>query len=168
MQGWSEHVSSGSSSITLFISSSGSEVNSIANSEFTDADIPYYKSFDESSMVVSNLDSGIEKDSQVHNPTELTKGIMFESKEKLISVVKKVHISNHQKIKVIKSDSVTWEVGCKQDIDGCQWRLRARKRNAHNFFEIIDTKGPHTCFNQLISQDHRNIDSSHIAEIIVI
>ncbi|KAK1365399.1 hypothetical protein POM88_040960 [Heracleum sosnowskyi] len=117
-------------------------------------------------MVVSDPQYGMGKVGIIHNPTELAKGMMFDSKDKLMSVVKAVHIANHQEIKVVKSDSVTWEVACKQDDKGCQWRLRARKRKYQTFFEIIYAKSPHTCFNQAISQDHRNLNFSHIAEII--
>ncbi|KAK1366066.1 MULE domain-containing protein [Heracleum sosnowskyi] len=31
----------------------------------------------------------------------------------------------------------------------------------------METKGPHTCINHSISQDHSNLDSSHIATIII-
>lgn len=104
---------------------------------------------------------------ELHNPTKLKKGAMFESKEKLMSVVKKVHITNHQEIKVVKSDTLTWEVVCKQNNEGCRWRLRVRKRKFHNFFEIMKTEGPHTCLKKSITQDHRNLSSSLIAEIII-
>lgn len=52
---------------------------------------------------------------------------MFESKEQLSSAVKKVHIENHQEIKVLNSDLMRWEVACKQNTEGCQWMLRAKK-----------------------------------------
>ncbi|XP_074342179.1 uncharacterized protein LOC141679626 [Apium graveolens] len=82
-------------------------------------------------------------------------------------MVKKVHIANHLEIKVVKSDSVTWEVVCKQNYEGYKWRLRGRKRKLHDHFEFMDTKGPHTCVNQAISQDHFNLSSSYITEMIM-
>ncbi|KAK1381944.1 SWIM-type domain-containing protein [Heracleum sosnowskyi] len=135
-------VSSGSSSRNLFVSSADTEGNSRESNELTDGDIPFYRSFDGSSMVVSDLEHGMQKIGELQNPTDLTKGMTFESKEKLLSVVK-------------------------QNTEGCHWRLRARKRKLRDYFEIMDTKGPHTCVNQAISQDHRNLSSSHIAEIIM-
>lgn len=146
---------SGSSSRTLFISSGGSEANSRVNSKFTYDNILYYKSFGGSSMIISNPTGGMEKGSKVHNPTELTKWMVFESKEKLMSVVKKVHIANHQELKVLKSDSYTWEVGYKQNIDGYQWRLRARKKKAHKFFLRLWTLKVHK--NVLANLSHKII-----------
>ncbi|KAL8144849.1 hypothetical protein AgCh_003170 [Apium graveolens] len=108
-------VSSGSSSRNLVGSSVGSEENSRESNELTDSDIPYYRSFDATSMVVSNQKHDMLKIGEVKNPIKLTKGMIFESKDKFMNVVKKVHIVNHLEIKVVKSDSVTWEVAISQN-----------------------------------------------------
>lgn len=42
-----------------------------------------------------------------------------------------------------------------------------KEKDTYFFFEIMDTKGPHTCFNKSILQDHLNLDSKHIVEIII-
>ncbi|KAL8103797.1 hypothetical protein AgCh_028121 [Apium graveolens] len=167
VRGSTGYVSSGSSSRTLLKSSANSEGYSRASSDYTDNEIPYYKSFDGSSMIVSDDEDCLKKASELHNPSELAKGGTFESKENLMNVVRKVHIANHQEIKVLKSDSMTWEVVCKQNNEGCRWRLRARKRKIHDSFEIMKIEGPHTCLNQSITQDHCNLSSSHIVEIII-
>lgn len=159
--------SSGSSSKNLLMSSGDSHGNSRGSSEFTDDDIPYYRTFDGTSMVVSNPIHGMEKIGELQNPAQLTKGMVFESKEKLLSVIKKLHIENHQEIKVVRSNPTIWEVTCKHDNEGCRWSLRARKRKSRDYFEIMETKGPHTCQNQFVSQDHGNLSSSYIAEIII-
>ncbi|KAK1379307.1 hypothetical protein POM88_026051 [Heracleum sosnowskyi] len=167
VRGGALYVSSGSSSKTSFMNNNNSEGYSRASNEYTDDEIPYYRSFDGSSMVVLNPVDCRQNVGELNNPTELVKGAMFESKENLMNVVKKVHISNHQEVKVVKFDSITWEVICKQNNEGCRWRLRARKRKFHNFFEIMKAEGPHTWLNKSISQDHSNLSSSHIAEIII-
>lgn len=66
------------------MSSCGSEANSIASSEFTDDDIPYYKSFDGSLMDVPSLEHGKQNVSELHNAAERTKGMIFKTKERLI------------------------------------------------------------------------------------
>ncbi|XP_074346177.1 uncharacterized protein LOC141684944 [Apium graveolens] len=65
-----------------------------------------------------------------------------------------------------KISSGVWEVECKRKVTCCVWMLRARKRAIHNFFEIMETKGPHTCVNPNISHDHCNLSSSNIAHVI--
>ncbi|KAK1400212.1 hypothetical protein POM88_010075 [Heracleum sosnowskyi] len=78
--GSSAYVPSGCSSRALFMTSASSGGNSRGSSDFNDDDIPYYKSFDGSSMVVSDPQHGIGKVSEIHNPIELMKGMMFDSK----------------------------------------------------------------------------------------
>ncbi|XP_074376682.1 uncharacterized protein LOC141718204 [Apium graveolens] len=50
--------------------------------------------------------------------------------------------------------------------NGCNWKLKARKRSVHDHFEIMESLGPHTCMNPSITQDHSNLKSSDIAEAI--
>lgn len=92
--------------------------------------------------------------------------MVFESKEEMVRVIKDVHIRNHQEIKVLRSDSESWEVACKRKTEGCAWMLRARKRRKHHFFEVMEARGPYTCLNPNISQDHCNLNSSNIAQVI--
>ncbi|KAL8104817.1 hypothetical protein AgCh_028841 [Apium graveolens] len=108
-----DSVSSGSYKRNLVGSSIESEVNSRESNELIDSDIPYYRSFDATSMVVSSKERDMLEIDEVKNPMELTKGMTFQSKDKLMNVVKKVHIANHLEIKVVKSNSITWEVVCK-------------------------------------------------------
>ncbi|KAL8122031.1 hypothetical protein AgCh_018677 [Apium graveolens] len=160
-------VSSGSSTRNLVGSSVGSEGNSRESNELRNGDILYYRSFNAASMVVSNQEHDMLKIGEVKNPIELTKGMTFESKDKFMNLVKKVYIVNYLEIKVVKCDSITWEVVCKQNSEGCKWSLRGRKRKLHDHFEIMDIKGPYTCVNRAISQDHLNLSSSYIAEMIM-
>ncbi|XP_074346411.1 uncharacterized protein LOC141685193 [Apium graveolens] len=50
--------------------------------------------------------------------------------------------------------------------DGCEWSLKARLRKALGKFQIMKTSGPHTCMSTAITQDHRNLSSYDIVEII--
>ncbi|KAK1362187.1 hypothetical protein POM88_046661 [Heracleum sosnowskyi] len=161
--GASGDISSGSSSRCL--SRLDSEGNSRGSSDFRDDDIPFYKSFDGSSMVASFHELVMNKSVDISNASELQKGMMFQTKEELMRVVKDVQIFNHQEIKVVRSDSVTWEVECNRKMTGCVWMLRARKRTIHNFFEIMEIKVTHTCLNPNITQDHYNLNSSNIAHV---
>ncbi|XP_074376849.1 uncharacterized protein LOC141718366 [Apium graveolens] len=117
-------------------------------------------------MVASFNEPVLNKSVYIFNASELRKGTMFHTKKELMRVVKDVHIDNHQEIKVLKSDSGVWEVECKRKVTGCVWMLRVRKRAIHNFFEIMEIKGPHTCVNPNISQDHYNLSSTNIAHVI--
>ncbi|KAK1362181.1 hypothetical protein POM88_046655 [Heracleum sosnowskyi] len=161
--GASGDISSGSSSRCL--SRLDSEGNSSGSSDFRDDDIPFYKSFDGSLMVASFHESVMNKSVDISNASELQKGMMLQTKEELMRVVKDVHIANHQEIKMVRSDSVTWEVECNRKMIGCVWMLRARKRTIHNFFEIMEIKVTHTCLNPNITQDHYNLNSSNIAHV---
>ncbi|KAK1396350.1 hypothetical protein POM88_006213 [Heracleum sosnowskyi] len=116
-------------------------------------------------MVASFHETVMNKFVDISNASELQKGMMFQTKEELMRVVKDVYIANHQEIKVVRSDSVTWEVECNRKMAGCVWMLRARKRTIHNFFEIMEKNGTHTCLNPNITQDHYNLNSSNIAHV---
>ena len=163
---WGENISSGSSSRSFYMARVDSEGNSRVSSEFLDDDILYYRSFDGSSMVISFQEPIMQNVGDLHSPTELKKGMVFKTKKELLEVVKRVHIVNHHEFKMVRSDPLTWDVECKLTNAGCPWKLRARKRTTHGCFEIMSTKGPHTCLNQYISQDHRNLNSSNIAQVI--
>ncbi|KAK1387491.1 hypothetical protein POM88_015669 [Heracleum sosnowskyi] len=99
---------------------------------------------------------------------ELENGMVFETKEVLLNVVKDVHIANHLEMKVVRSNSESLKVECKRKEIGCVCMLRSRKRKSHNYFEIMETKGPHTCLNPNMKHDHCNLKSSNIAQVIVI
>ncbi|KAK1382586.1 hypothetical protein POM88_020321 [Heracleum sosnowskyi] len=87
--GASRDISSGSSSRCL--SRLDSEGNSRGSSDFRDDDIPFYKSFDGSSMVASFHESVMNKSVDISKASELQKGMMFQTKEELMRVVKDVN-----------------------------------------------------------------------------
>ncbi|XP_057969555.1 uncharacterized protein LOC131158709 [Malania oleifera] len=49
----------------------------------------------------------------------------------------------------------------------CRWRVRAMYQMKHRLFEITQYGGPHTCLNELFSQDQNQIISSLVAREIV-
>lgn len=67
-----ENILSGSLNRSLYMSCMDNEGNLRGSSEFRDDDIPYYRSFGDSSMVISMQDN-----SDLHNPTELKNMIVF-------------------------------------------------------------------------------------------
>lgn len=100
----------------------------------------------------------MQKAENIPNPAELENGMVFETKENLLNVVNDVHIVNHLDMKVVRSNSDSLEVECKRKATGCVWILRARKRTSHNYFEIMETKGPHSGLNPNMTQDHFNFE----------
>lgn len=92
--------------------------------------------------------------------------MIFNSKEELQHKVKQVHILSHQEIVVKKSNPTYWHVACKWKDKGCEWKLKARKQSVHGNFEIMEASGPHTCMSTSITQDHHNLNSSDIVQVI--
>ncbi|KAK1379316.1 SWIM-type domain-containing protein [Heracleum sosnowskyi] len=111
-------------------------------------------------------DSVLRTRDDVFSPMELREGMVFATKEELAHTIKQVHIRNHQEIVVTRSNQLNWHVACKWKADGCEWKLKARKRSANGYFQIMVTSGPHTCMSTTITQDHPNLNSSHIVEAI--
>lgn len=136
------NISSDSSRKSLYMTRVDGEGNLRGSGEFRDDDITCYKSFEGLSVVVSYQEPIMQNVGDLHNPTELRKGMVFETKEELLEAVKRVHIASHEEFKVVQSDLMNWYVECKLTTTGCPWRLRARKRTTQNCFEIMDTYGP--------------------------
>ncbi|XP_074356606.1 uncharacterized protein LOC141696334 [Apium graveolens] len=102
----------------------------------------------------------------VSTPMDLREGMTFNLKEYLIHVVNQFHIASHQEFTVTRSSDLNWHVACKLREDGCEWSLKARLRKALGKFQIMKTFGPHTCMSTTITQDHHNLSSYDIVEII--
>lgn len=120
-----------------------------------------------SSKMMASLDDSILKSGvDVLSPMELRKRTLFHSKEELTHAVKQVHIWNHQEITITRSDPINRHACCKWKENGCKWKLKVRKRSVHNYFEIMESSGPHTYMNPTITQDHANLKSSDIAEAV--
>ncbi|XP_074327034.1 uncharacterized protein LOC141664975 [Apium graveolens] len=164
--GGSGEFSSASSSRSLYMTRVDSDGNSRGSSVYRDEDIPFYRSFDGATMFASFDEPILQKVGNILNPSELGVGMVFETKEELLNVVKDVHIINHLEMKVVRSNSERLKVECRRKESGCVWMLRATKKKSHNHFEIMETNGPHTCVNPNMRQDHYNLNSSNIAQVI--
>ena len=74
-------------------------------------------------------------------------------------------IKSHQKFTVYRSNVSALVLKCKKTPE-CQWRLRAMTMKNTGMFRITKYKGPHTCVNSCINQDHSQLDSSFVFEYI--
>ena len=84
---------------------------------------------------------------------ELSIGQIFSSKSDLQHAVKMFSIKSHQEFIVYKSNASVLVFKCKKAQE-CQWRLRTMTMKDTSMFRITKYKGPHTCVNPCINQDH--------------
>ncbi|XP_034674615.1 uncharacterized protein LOC117905866 [Vitis riparia] len=96
---------------------------------------------------------------------ELSIGQIFSSKSDLQHAVKMFSIKAHQEFTVYRSNASVLVLQCKKAPE-CQWRLRAMTVKDTGMFRITKYKGPHTCVNPCINQDHSQLDSSFISKYI--
>lgn len=132
-----------------------------------DSGIPLYRSFGGSCRVTSPKEPVFTTIGDVLHVTDLKKGMVFASREKLSEIVNQVHSRDHLQVKGVRKNSCRWTVQCKRRADGCIWSLRATKRKRHGFFEIMKIWGAHTCMNQNITEDIANLTNcSNIEEVL--
>ncbi|XP_074351961.1 uncharacterized protein LOC141691117 [Apium graveolens] len=112
------------------------------------------------------VDSALITREETLEPMELREGMIFDSKKVLMHMVRDFHIRNHQEIKVVRSSDVYWIVVCKNKDSGCEWSLKARLRKSLGKFQIMETSGPRTCLRTTVTQDHPNLTSYDILEIV--
>ncbi|KAL8146023.1 hypothetical protein AgCh_003962 [Apium graveolens] len=112
------------------------------------------------------VDSALITREEILEPMELREGMIFDSKKVLMHTVRDFHIRNHQEIKVVRSSDVYWIVVCKNKDSGCEWSLKARLRKSFGKFQIMETSGPHTCLRTTVTQDHPNLTSYDILELV--
>ncbi|RVX01849.1 hypothetical protein CK203_019342 [Vitis vinifera] len=74
-------------------------------------------------------------------------------------------IKVHQEFTVYRSNASVLVLQCKKAPE-CQWRLRAMIVKDMGMFRITKYKGPHTCVNPCINQDHSQLDSSFVSKYI--
>ncbi|KAL6318599.1 hypothetical protein AAG906_000677 [Vitis piasezkii] len=79
--------------------------------------------------------------------------------------VKMFSIKAHQEFIVYRSNASVLVLQCKK-APQCQWRLRAMTVKDTGMFRITKYKGPHTCVNPCINQDHSQLDSSFVSKYI--
>ncbi|XP_047179213.1 uncharacterized protein LOC124846045 [Vigna umbellata] len=113
-----------------------------------------------------NNDDGHIAQSSAQVFPELIQGMQFQSKEETILAIKHYHITNGYKYTVVESKPNIYVIRCLEYHNGCQWRLRAVYSKVRKYWEIKNIDGQHSCFSTILSQDHTNLDSTHIATII--
>ena len=79
--------------------------------------------------------------------------------------MKMFSIKSHQEFTVYRSNASVLVLKCKKAPE-CQWRLRAMVVKDTGMFRITKYKGPHTCVNPCINQDHSQLDSSFVSNYI--
>ncbi|XP_065869154.1 uncharacterized protein [Euphorbia lathyris] len=93
--------------------------------------------------------------------SELSKGLIFSSKDDVQHAVKKYSINNNVSYCVVESKPSLWVIRCIQMDDGCSWRLRAMKKRSIGYWMISRYVGPHTCAS-VLSRDNKHLDSNMI------
>ena len=94
-------------------------------------------------------------------------GQVFTSKAALQDVVKLYYIKSHQQYVVVASSKKLLMLRCnKADECQCTWKLRAMIVKYTSFLAINKYKGPHTCVNACLNQDHQQLDSTLVADHI--
>ena len=96
---------------------------------------------------------------------ELSIGQIFPSKSYLQHAVKMFSIKSHQEFTVYRSNASVLVLKCKKILE-CQWQLRAMTVKDTGMFRITKYKGPHTCVNPCINQDHSQLDSRFVSKYI--
>ena len=105
------------------------------------------------------------------NPTlgnidvELSIGQIFPSKANLQHVVKMYSIRSHHEFNVYRSKAIVLVLKYKK-ASNYQRRLREMAVKDTIVFKITKYMSPHTCVNSCINQDHSQLDSSFIPELV--
>ena len=102
---------------------------------------------------------------------EFVVGQFFNSKSNLQEAIKIYSIKAHQEFVVVASSKKLLVLRCKKAEEcQCLWKLRVMVVKDTCLFVINKYKGPHTCVNPCLNQDHHQLDSNlvaaHIKEII--
>ncbi|KAL5153427.1 hypothetical protein HKD37_19G052972 [Glycine soja] len=98
---------------------------------------------------------------------DLYEGLIFESEQAVMDVIKKFHFVHSFNFDVIENKSDKYVVMCNQYGNGCYWRVRVSFSKIRKRWELKKINGIHTCTTSVISQDHVRLDSSLIAHNIV-
>jgi len=89
------------------------------------------------------------------------------SKEATLNAIKQYHIDNGYKFVVVESKSDRYVARSIHHDGGCQWRLRASFSKIQSQWEIKKIDVQHSCLSTNLSADHVNLDSTHIASMVL-
>ena len=99
-------------------------------------DIPYFNIGGEGDGYVVFEDNVNVMCSNICDSEYLARGMMFQTKEDLIIVVKSSHIRRHCNFCVEESKKNLWTAYCMKRDQGCSWRRRACKKKLEGIFVI--------------------------------
>ncbi|XP_068461662.1 uncharacterized protein [Phaseolus vulgaris] len=98
---------------------------------------------------------------------DLNEHTCFMSKEATLNAIKQYHIDNGYKFVVVESKPDRYVPRCIHHEGGCQWRLRASFSKIRSQWEIKKIDAQHSCLSTNLSADHVNLDSTHIASMVL-
>lgn len=90
---------------------------------------------------------------------------IFSSKPDLQHAVKMYSIKSHQDFNLSRSNASVLVLKYKK-APPCQWRLRAIAVKDTTMSRITKYPSPHTCINLCINQDHSQLDSMYLFELV--
>ncbi|KAK4263348.1 hypothetical protein QN277_028771 [Acacia crassicarpa] len=91
----------------------------------------------------------------------------FHSKAEMQHAVKLYCMKSHRTAKVAKSDDHRFVMQCQNHADGCPWYMRAISPKNGNGWVVRKWGQEHTCVNQGLAWDHRQLDSDVICAAII-
>ncbi|XP_058006720.1 uncharacterized protein LOC131182094 [Hevea brasiliensis] len=98
---------------------------------------------------------------------EFELGLIFSSREDVQKAAKEYHLHRHHEFCNEETKSRTYAIRCKDIKSNCKWRLSASRGKGSDIWKITRYKGPHTCVNPSLSQDHKQLDSKFIYDFIL-
>jgi hypothetical protein len=97
--------------------------------------------------------------------SELEVGQTFSSKNKLINIVKRWHITHLLEYRVQQFNSIFVQLQCVQAPE-CKWYLRGGYYKRSDSFEIAKLKGSHICVLIFVKTNHYQFDANFITNAI--
>ncbi|KAK4254710.1 hypothetical protein QN277_010052 [Acacia crassicarpa] len=94
-------------------------------------------------------------------------GQQFPSKSELQHAVKLHCMKSHRTSKVYKSDERRLLMRCEHHANGCPWNMRAIVQHNGNSWMVRKWANDHTCLNQSLTRDHKQLDSDIICAAII-
>ncbi|XP_061341101.1 uncharacterized protein LOC133287485 [Gastrolobium bilobum] len=91
----------------------------------------------------------------------------FRSKSEMQHAVKLYCMKAHRTAVVAKSDDRRFVMKCRHHNDGCPWYVRALLPKNGNTWVVSKWVKEHTCLNQGLTRDHRQLDSDVICATII-
>ena len=91
----------------------------------------------------------------------------FALKNDLQAAAKHYCMKQHHEAQVVESTTAKYSMKCRNQEQGCDWRVQAIKPKNSNAWVVTKWVGSHSCVNQNLSQDHKQLDSEIIFDVII-